>query len=272
MRKIYLLLFAAFFWFAGCNSNDTARKQLEEARRLYENAQYGSAKQSLDTLKTHYPNDLDLQKDILRLMREIELKEQMRNLAFCDSLLPIRQAEAGAMKPFFLFEKTEYDSEGRYMDKSWNPSVESGFVGIKTNVTESRDLVLTAFYRSATPLRYNRLKVAIPSGEYTETQSISFDGGANYTFKDSNGTNYEIVTFQQGRDNGVMAFIYAYAKEKITMEYAGGKKVPTRLLSQQEKDALVRTVNFATLLKETEQLSEQKEKTGKRIQYLQSKL
>ena len=271
IQKTYPLLFACFLLLAGCNSNDTARKQLEQARNLYENAQYGSAKQTLDELKTQYPKDYSLQKDVLHLMREIELKEQQRNLVFCDSLLPIRQAEADSMKVYFVFEKTEYDSEGRSTDKSWNPAIESGFIGIKTSVTESNDLVLTAVYRGEL-IRYNRLKVSIASGEYAETQTIPFDGGANYSFDDGAGCNYQIVTFQKERDNGVIAFIYRQAQEKITMEYAGGKKQPTRLLSQKEKDALVRTTDFAAILKEIEQLKKEKEKAEKRILYLQSKV
>ena len=271
-QKIYLLIIAGFLLFTGCSNHDTARKQLAQVRDLYENAQYGSAKQILDELKTQYPKDYNLQKDVLHLMREIELKEQQRNLVFCDSLLSIRQAEADSMKVHFVFEKTEYDSEGRYTDKSWNPAIESGFIGIKTNVTESNDLVLTAIYRSGESIRYNRLKVSISSGEYAETQAIPFDGGANYSFKDGEGNNYQIVTFQKGRDNGVIAFIYRYATEKITMEYAGGKPHPTRILSQKEKDALVRITDFAATLKEVEQSKKEKEKAGERIQYLQSKL
>ncbi|MDR2683578.1 MAG: hypothetical protein LBB64_06900 [Dysgonamonadaceae bacterium] len=271
IRLFFPWLLAACLVFAGCSGNDTARKQLEQARRLYENAQYGSAKQSIDELKAQYPKDFDLQKQLLQLMRAIEQKEQERNLAFCDSLLPVRQAEADAMKPLFVFEKTAYDSEGRYIAASWNPGVESGFSGIKTGVTESNDLVLTAVYRSAAPVRFNRVKVSVPSGEYAETLSIPFDGGANYAFKDGNGAHYQIVTFQKGRDNGVIAFIYAYAKEKITMEYAGGKNVPARLLSQKEKDALVRATDFAVLLREIAQLKEQKEKAEKRIEYLRTK-
>jgi hypothetical protein len=272
MQKNRILLWAILLLFAGCTPNDAARKQLEQARHAYENAQYGAAGQRLAELKAQYPNDFVLQKDILHLTREIDLQEQQRNWAFCDSLLPIRQAEADAMKPLFVFEKTEYDSEGRYRYQSWNPVIESGFVGIKTSVTEANDLVLTAIYRSATPIRYNRIKVSIPSGEYAETQAIPFDSGANYAFQDGDGMHYEIVTFQKGRDNGVIAFLYAYTKEKITMEYAGGKKIPTRVLSQKEKDALVGTVDWATLLQEIEQLEEQKAKAEQRIQYLQTKL
>jgi hypothetical protein len=271
IQKIFSLLFAVFLLFTSCSNNNTARKQLEQARNLYENAQFGAAKQTLDELKSNYPKDFGLQKEALHLMREIEMKEQQRNLEFCDSLLPLRQTEAASLKSSFVFTKTEFDSEGWYTDKSWNPAVESGFTGIKTSLTESNDLVLTAVYRSAGSIGFNRIKVSIPSGEYAETQTIPFDGGANYTFNDG-ANNYQIVTFQKERDNGVIAFIYNYAKEKITMEYSGGKNQPKRLLTTNEKDALIRTTDFAAILKEIEQLKKEREKAEKRIQYLQTKL
>jgi hypothetical protein len=272
MRHFYPPILAALLLFTGCNKADPARKQFDQARNLYETAQYGAARQSLSELKTQYPQNLTLQKDILRLTREIEWKEQHRNLAFCDSLLPIRRQEADALKPSFTFEKTGYDAEGRYIDPAWNPSLESGSIGIKTSVTEANDLVLTAIHKGSAPTRYNRIKVSLPSGEYAETQAIPSDGGANYSFTDINGTCYEILTFQKGRDQGVIAFIYAYADEKISMEYLGGKKIPPRLLSSKEKNALVSAVRLASLLKEIAQLSDQKEKAEQRIVYLRSKL
>jgi hypothetical protein len=272
MQKIYPLLFAAFLLLASCNKNDAGRKQLAQARDLYENGQYGVAKQTLDEMKSQFPKDYELHRIALHLMHEIEMDEQQRNLQFCDSLLPVYQAEADSIKPYFLFEKTEYDSKGRFTDKSWNPAVESGFIGIKTSVTESNDLVLTAVYRSAKPVNFDRLKVSIPSGEYAETQAIPFDGGANYSFKDGGGNNYQIVTFQKGRDNGVIAFICRYVQEKITMEYAGGNPQPARILSQEEKYALFRTTDFASILKEIEQLKNEKERAEKRIQYLRAKM
>ncbi|GHT40316.1 hypothetical protein FACS189437_05740 [Bacteroidia bacterium] len=269
--KIKRLLPVCFLFLAGCNTNEPARLQLEQARNLYENAQYGSAKQTLDELKALYPKAFDVQKEAIHLMREIEVREQSRNLFFCDSLLLVRQAEADSMKPYFVFEKTEYDAAGRYVDKSWNPAVGSGADFIKTNVSEGNEIALTAVYKGAA-IQYDRLKVSIPSGEYAETQTIPFDGGANYSFQDGAGITYQIVAFQKGRDNGVISFIYNYAREKITMEYAGGKKVVSRIISAKEKQALVKTVDFTAILKDIDQLKKEKDKAGKRMEYLKSKL
>jgi hypothetical protein len=204
-------------------------------------------------------------------MREIEVLEQERNLVFCDSMLLVRQAEADSMTQYFVFEKTEYDASGRYVDKSWNPAISSGSNFIKTSVNEGNEIALTAVYKGAA-IQYDRLKVSGPSGEYAETLAIPVDGGANYSFKDGAGITYQIVTFQKGRDNGVISFIYRYAQEKITMEYAGGKKVSPRIISDKEKLALVRTVDLTAIWKDIDQLKKEKDKAGKRIEYLKSKL
>ncbi|MDR0866737.1 MAG: hypothetical protein LBO74_17655 [Candidatus Symbiothrix sp.] len=271
MKKSIILFLIPFFW-VGCHNNkEAAQSQLAQARSLYETAQYGSAKQLLDELKVQYPKELGVQKEALHLMREIEWAEQERNLFFCDSVLIVRQAEADSMKPYFVFEKTEYDNIGRYVDKSWNPSVGAASNYLKTSVNELAETVLTSVY-SGGAIRYNQLKVANSSGEYAETEAIPFDGGANYSFQDATGRNYQIVTFQKGRDNGVIEFIYHYAGEKITMEYAGGKKKASIVLSNKEKNALVRTVDFATVLTDIENFKKEKDKAQKRMDYLHSKI
>jgi hypothetical protein len=270
--KRYTILFLIFLFLISCNNNkEAAQSQLEQARSLYETAQYGSAKQLLDELKVQYPKELAVQKEALHLMREIELTEQERNLAFCDSLLIIRQAEADSMKPYFVFEKTEYDNVGRYVDKSWNPSVGAVSNYLKTSVNELAETVLTSVY-SGGAIKYNQLKVSNSSGEYAETEAIPFDGGANYSFQDATGRNYQIVTFQKGRDNGVIEFIYHYTGEKIMMEYVGGKKTAPLVLSSKEKNALVRTVDFAAVLTDIENFKKEKDKARKRIEYLRSKI
>jgi hypothetical protein len=269
IRQLIILL---FLFFSGCNNNNSARSDLEQARSLYEAAQYGSARQQLAELKERYPKAYDIQKEAIRLMREIEWKEQERNLVFCDSMLLVRQMEADSMKQYFVFEKTGYDLTGRYTDKSWNPPVETASTCIKTSITEPDEIVLTAVCKGSYPIQYNQLKASVPSGEYAETQAVPFDGGANYSFRDGSGINYQIVTFQKGRDNGVISFIYTYINEKITVEYTGGGGKSSHIPFAKEKEALVRTVDLAVIFKDIERLKKEKDKAGKRIQYLQSKI
>lgn len=246
--------------------------QLEQARNLYENGQFNAAKQSLDELKSNYPKAYNTQKEALTLMRQIELKEQERNLLFCDSLLPVRQKEAGILKKKFIFEKTEYDSYGRYIDKALNFNPESNNNYLQTTVNETGEITLTSVYCSTQALQHNQVKVSIASGEYVETQAIPYDGGLNYRFKDTFGVWRESVAFSNGRDNGAIAFIYQYAAAKISLQYLGGSSQPVRILSEKEKKSLTGACDLASILSEINQLQQEKAKAEKRIAYLHSKL
>ena len=264
------LIFLLLFFLFSCNQDkEKALSYINKAQNLYENAEYGSAKQVLDELKTTYPKEVSVQKEALNLMRKIEVGEQTRNLAFCDSMIIVLQTEINSLKSSFLFEKSEYDTFGRYIDKNYNPQPGYASKYLKIQVNESGDLVLTSVYQG-TPIKHNQIKVSIPSGEFAETETIPFDGGNNYSFTDL-GVTYELVTFQKGRDNGVAQFIYNFADKKITLEYLGEKKTSSYVLSEKEKKTLINSVNFAVALKELSQFQIEKEKSEKRLEYLRGK-
>ncbi|MDR0427879.1 MAG: hypothetical protein LBH12_04665 [Dysgonamonadaceae bacterium] len=270
MRKYGFAFLAVIILFLSCSSDKKeALLLIEKARNLYEKKEYGSAKLTLDELKTTYPKESALRKEALDLVRDIETEEQKRNIVFCDSMIIVCQSEVDSMKNLFLFEKTAYDPIGKYIDKTYNPQPGHASKYIKIYVTESGDLVLNSVYRG-NPIKHNRIKVSVPSGEYKETESIPFDGGNNYSFTDL-GVTYETVTYQKGRDNGVIRFIYHFADQKISLEYSGAKKTSPYILSEKEKKALVNTVNLASALKDTEQFKNEKEKAEKRLEYLENK-
>mgnify|MGYP000043122237 CR=1 FL=1 len=51
-------------------------------------------------------------------MRQVEVKEAERNIAFCDSLLPIKLEEVEGLKKGFAFEKDSvYEEIGNYIWK-----------------------------------------------------------------------------------------------------------------------------------------------------------
>ncbi|MCL1937968.1 MAG: hypothetical protein FWF52_06205 [Candidatus Azobacteroides sp.] len=270
--KKYFLLLAVLLLSAACgNDKKAAQSCLEEARNLYENAQYGSAKQVLDQLKGKYPKEFEVQRNALHLKHAIEIKEQERNLVYSDSLMQVRRAQADSMKSHFVFVKDpQYDRIGRYIDKAYNPPVDAGGNHIAINVNENGEIALSSVYRGASAIKHNQLKVTAPSGESAETEAISFDGGANYSFQDSAGTIYEIVTYQKGRDKDVLSFIYNCANNQLTMELVGKKKI-RQILSVKEKQAVVKTVDLAVILTDIERLEKEKEKAEKRLEYLYSK-
>jgi hypothetical protein len=273
-RNFTRLLVCSFtcFLLSACNSErKEALAVLEKAKALYGNAEYGAAQQTLDELKARYPKEVEILKEALLLARQSELKEQERNLHYCDSLLLIRQQESDSIRSYFVFEKdSEYDVAGRYIEKK--AAASSASRKIQAGVYEAGDIYLKSIYRGNGTIRHNQLKISTPSGEYAQTEAIPFDGGANYTFRDDNtGLTHEIVTYQKGRDNGLLQFIHSYSAQKLTARYAGGKPY-SFILSQPEIESLVKTLEFSLILSDAERLQKEKKKTEVRIQYLQEKL
>jgi hypothetical protein len=270
MKKQVFIFITIFL--ISCNGNQKeARSVLEKARALYENTEYSTAKQALDELKTQYPKEVEIQKEGLHLMRQIDLKEQQRNLLFCDSVLIVRQAEADSIKRYFIFEKDpEYDTTGKYIEKKLAASSSSR--KLQSGVYENGEIYLKSVYSGASALRHNQLKVSLPTGEFMQTEAIPFDGGANYSFKDDNtGLIHESVTYQKGRDNEVMRFIYNHPNEKLTVQYLGGKS-HSFVLAKPEIESLLTTVDLSIAISDVQKLQREKTKAEERIAYLQSKI
>lgn len=255
-----------------CNSNrKQAAAYLENAQKLYEQGEYASAKNNLDSIKQLFPKELEIQKQGLQLRRRVEVKEQERNLSFCDSLLTVRLAEFEKMKSGFLYEKDSvYDDTGKYVDK--NQRLESKLQSsyIRTQVNENGEILLASVYYGSRAIHHSGLKVSKSNGEYAETMLVPYDGGMNYSFVDG-GMTTEVVTYTQGKDNGAIQFIYANKAYALKAEYLGKEKY-TFTVSDADKNVLVRTFDFAVVLSDIDKLRKEKEKSSQRLKYLEDKL
>ena len=269
-KKEYLICLLLFF--IACNSNKKqATAYLENAKRLYEQGEYTSAKNNLDSIKKLFPNEFEIQKQGLQLKRQVEIKEQERNLSFCDSLLNVRLTESETMKPGFVFEKdTAYDDVGKYMDKSQRIEIRLQSSYVRTIVNELGEMLLSSVYYGSRPIHHSQLKVSKANGEYAETQTIPYDGGTNYSFVDG-GMTTEVVTYMKGKDSGVIQFIYNN-KESVLKAELMGKEKYTFTISAVDKNALVKTFDFAVVLSDIAQLKKEKEKSSQRLKYLEGKL
>ena len=254
-----------------CNAN---RKQaavyLGNAQKLYEQCEYSSAKNNLDSIKILFPKELEILKQSLKLRRRIEIKEQEQNIVFCDSMLTVRLAEAERLKSGFLFEKNpEYDNLGKYIDKRQQIEAKIQSSYIRTQVNELGEILFSSVYYGSRRIQHVQLKVSKTNGEFTETMVIPPDGGFNYSFTDE-GMTTEIVTYAQGKDNGVIQFIYNNKESALKAEYLGKEKY-SFIISASDKNILAKTFDFALILSDIEKLKKEKEKSLLRIMYLEGK-
>lgn len=271
MRKYLLpLLFCILVYSCG-NSEKEARVYLETARNFYDNSDYTSAKLYLDSIKSLYPKELQIQQEGLFLMRHIELKEQERNLTYCDSMLILRKQEAETFKANFLFEKdSEYDELGKYFDKrqKLENNLQQSYIRSWTN--EIGEIFLASVYYGSSALKHNQLKVSSSDGFSAETEVVPHDGGMNYSFTNL-GMTTEVVTYTRQKENGVVAFINENKDKALKAEYLGGRKY-SLTISSANKTALSNVFELSLILSDIENLKKEQEKSTQRIAYLRKKI
>jgi len=113
--------------------------------------------------------------------------------------------------------------------------------------------------------------LSLPDGTFAETAVIPYDGGMNYRFKD-NGNTTEVVTYKGDSCLEAVNFIYAAPeKSRIRAEYTGGTSY-TIYLGDNERNIIRATHDLAAVLSDIETMRREKEKSEKRILYLNEKL
>ncbi|MDR2232797.1 MAG: hypothetical protein LBE56_06710 [Tannerella sp.] len=272
-KGIYIIFITVFtVLLAGCGKTKEARAHLAEAQGLYENQNYEAAKLEIDSIRILYPQEVGVLKEALVLMRLVERGQSERNIAFCDSLMPIRMEEAEQLKKGFVFEKNpEYDDIGNYIWKQLTieRNVQRSYV--RCGVDEKGVMYLASVYYGSRPLNHTGLKLSVPDGAYAETVAVPYDGGMNYRFKDEGNTT-EAVTYKSEKCIDAVNFVYGVGdKIRIKAEYTGGTPY-TLYLSENDKLAIKATFDLASVLSDIETMRVEKEKSTQKIMYLDEKL
>ena len=272
MKKSAICIALAAITLAACNQTEKeAQARLNNARSMNERNEFFAAKSEIDSLRALYPKEYKVLKEGLALMRQVELKEAERTIAFCDSLLPIKIEEAEALKKGFNFEKDSvYEEIGSYIWKQQTIERNVQRCYIRSGVNEKGEIYLASVFYGGAPINHTGIKVSTPDGQFAETATIAYDGGVNYRFKDL-GKTTEVVTYKGEKGLDAAKFIATNVKERIKAEYTGGKPY-TIYIADGDKKAIAATFDLATVLSDLENLIKEKDKSTNRIAYLKNKL
>ena len=270
--KLYpvILLFALIL--TSCGNDKEAQKRLDEAKAMYENKHYVAAKSAIDSINILFPREIEVRKEALTLMRLVERGESMQNIAYCDSLLPIRISEIDGLKKGFILEKdSAYDDLGNYIWSSMTVerNVERSY--IRCGVNEEGEMYIESLYFGSRPIEHTGLKLSTNDGTFAETPPIPYDGGVNYRFKDMGNTT-EVITYKGENCKSIANFVYmAGEKERIKAEYTGGKAY-SLTLSDNDKKAIKATYELALVLSEVNAMQKEKAKSEKKIMLIDGRL
>lgn len=272
MKKsvICIALMAAVL--TGCNGDEkAAQTRLDNARAMYESNELFAAKNELDSIRTLYPKEIKILREGLELMRQVEMREAERNIAFCDSLMPVKLQEVEELKKGFVFEKDSvYEEIGHYIWKQQTVERNVKRCYIRCGVNEKGEIYLASVYFGGRPINHTGIKLSTKDGQLAETTPIPYDGGLNYHFKDLGNTT-EVVTYKAEKGIDAAKFIYDNQKERVKVDYTGGKPY-TIIMADADKQAIVKTYNLATVLSDIESTNLLREKSEKKVAYLKNKL
>lgn len=272
MKKSAICIALAAVTLIGCSNDEKkAQARLDSARNMYERNELFAAKSEIDSIRILYPKEFKIIREGLTLMRQVEQKEAERNLAFCDSLIPIRQQKLEGLKKGFNLEKdSAYNEIGNYVSKQQTIERNIQRSYIRSGVNEKGEMYLASVYFGANPLNHTGIKLSTKDGLFAETPAIPYDGGLNYRFKDLGNTT-EVVTYQGEKCEDAVKFIFSNQKERIKVEYTGGKPY-VLYIADADKKAIASTYELAVVLSDIEKLTKEKEKSIKKLAYLEKKL
>ncbi len=272
MKRITAYIIFVGLLLGSCgNQEKEARVRLDNARKMYEANEFFAAKNEIDSIRILFPKEYKVLKESLNLMREVEIKEAERTLAYCDSLLPIRIAEVETLRKDFVYEKDSiYEEVGTFIWKQQTIERNINRCYIRCGVNEKGEMYLASVYYGASPINHTAIKLSIPNGLFAETASIPYDGGVNYRFKDE-GFTTEVVTYKGEAGLDAINLIYNNPKERIKVEYQGGKPY-TIYMAEADKKALIGTFNLGTVLSDINRMTIEMNKAQKRLEYLGRKL
>jgi hypothetical protein len=274
MKIFIYLLFPLAVLLPACSGQEKeAMAKLENARSLYERSEWMAAKSEIDSIRAWYPTQTNVLRDALSLMRLIELGEAERNIIYCDSLLPIRQAELREASRGFVFEQdTAYEASGNYIHPrlTIERNVERSY--LRCGVNGEGELYLTSVYFGTRPLNHTGIRLTTQEGLFAETPAVPHDGGLNYRFNDG-GNLSEIVTYKGDDGLEAIRFIQANARDKarLKIDYTGGTSF-SLYLEEADKKAIAETCDLASVLRDLHHLNTEREKATKKKDYLTGKL
>ena len=273
MKRIFFISIIGLALFSGSCSkkNNPAAEQYQKAEELYRQGDYARAKVAIDSIAKIDPRAFDEIRAGMQLMRRVDLSINERNLAYVDSLLPIRQAFQKDLLSKFKLEKDEkYQKEGNYVFKKDRNAGSVNRSCLRIQVTEDGQMQLMSVYFGTTKLNHESVKVELPDGTFALTSVIPYDGANNYRFV-NDGNTTEVVTYKGKQMRSVADLVYNSNGAKIKVSYEG-KRPFSFIMDNNTREAISASYELALVMSDIKQLQREKAIATKTIEILKRQI
>ncbi len=266
MKKILCIGSMAFMLMACNGSEEKARVYLQKARQLFEQGLYSEAKSQIDSIRVLCPKAFDSRKAGIKLMQQIELKEQARTLAYLDSAYRANMAVFDSIRGNYVFEKdTAYQETGNYFSPSQTVEKNINRTYLRAQVSEQGVMSLTSVYCGHGNIHHTAIKVS--SGDTFAQTPASADV---YETSDL-GWKIEKAGYVLGKDSSVIDYIVMYKDSPISVEFIGDRTYKTTLRAEDRK-AIASVYELARVLRAIEQIKKDQKEAGLKAEFIRRKM
>ena len=268
MKKIGLsaLLGLALFASCGDGGEKEAQIRLRKAEAALQQENVSEAKLQIDSIKVLYPKAFEARKQGIKLMQQVDLKEQGKTLAYLDSMMQVKQSQLDSIKGNFVFEKdTAYQDIGNWFYPTQVVEKSLGRTYLRGQVNELGEMSLTSIYCAGGSLNHTSVKVSV-GDTFAETPMA----GDSYTTTDL-GRTIEKADYKVGNDGGVVGFIVTNQDKNIQLQFIGDKTYRTAM-QKNDRKAIVELAELARILSGMEEIRKQQKEANLKIQFVTRKI
>ncbi len=268
MKKIGLSVFLAALVLTGCGDGGEKQAQqfLKKAEQALSQEKFNEAKLQIDSIKILYPKAFEARKQGIKLMQQVDLKEQGKTLLYLDSAMQVKQAQLDSIKGNFVLEKdTAYQDIGNYFYPTQVVEKNLGRSFLRAQVSELGEMSLTSIYCAGGKLNHTSVKVSV--GELFAETPMSTD---SYVTVDL-GKTIEKADYKLGEDGGVSAFVVANQDKNIQLHFIGDKTYRTAMHPNDRK-AIAALTDLACILSSMEEIRKQQKEAKLKIQFVTRKI
>ena len=268
MKKIGLSAILALSLLAGCGDGGEkeAQVRLQKAEAALQQDNFSEAKLQIDSIKVLHPKAFEARKQGIKLMQQVDLKEQQKTLVYLDSMMQVKQLQLDSIKGNFVLEKdTAYQEIGNWFYPTQVVEKNVGRSFLRAQVSELGEMALTSIYCAGGKLNHTSVKVSV-GDTFAETPQTK----DSYTTTDL-GRTIEKADYKVGEDGGVAGFIVANADKNIQLTFIGDKTWRTAM-QKNDRKAFVELTELARILSGMEEIRKQQKEANLKIQFVTRKI
>lgn len=267
MKKIALVALFALLWTACDDGGEKkAQENLRRAEEALAEENFNEAKLQIDSIRILYPKAFEARKQGVRLMQQVDLKEQQKSLVYLDSMMAVKQAQLDSIKGDFVLEKdTAYQETGNYFYPTQTVEKNIGRSFLRGQVNEIGEMSLTSIYCAGGALHHTAVRVSV--GDTFAETPLSKD---SYETTDL-GRTIEKADYKLGDDGGVIAFILVNQDKNIQLQFLGDRTYKT-VMQPNDRKAIAALADLARILSGMEQIRKDRKEANLKIEFVTRKM